>query len=136
MSEIKYNIYLKSDRRNQNIKTTGATQASYIPSDQVAEVRNNIKPEDISAIFANCNNLLKNGDFEQGLANWKLRTPKANVASIVPDNTFGTKAMRLHLNEDHKNFPGIEQTIRVKPNTTYTAMILGKNIGKVVLTVK
>ena len=134
MSETQYNIYLKADRRNQNIKTTGAKQASYIPSDQVAEVRNIINPKDVSDIFASSNNLLRNGDFEEGLANWKYRGVGDKITSIVDDQSFGKKALRLKLDKEQKHFPGIEQIVPAKHNTSYIGIILGKNIGNVAQT--
>ncbi len=131
MSETQYNIYMKSDRRNQNIKTTGAKQASYIPSDQVAEVRNVINPQDVAEIFAKSNNLLQNGNFEEDLSYWKYRGIGKKITSIVDDQTFGKKALHFKLDKEYGNFPGIEQTLRAKPNTSYIGMILGKNLGNV-----
>ncbi len=130
MSEIQYNIYLKSDRKNQNVKTSGTRQVSYIPSDQVAEVRNNLSFNDFFEIFKQNNNLLKNGDFEQDLAHWSFRRKiSEQIVSIVEDETFGKKALRFKTDKENKSYPGIEQSVKIKPKTTYTAIILGKNNG-------
>ncbi|MBE6414336.1 MAG: DUF4091 domain-containing protein [Verrucomicrobiaceae bacterium] len=128
LSEIQYNIYLKANRQNQNVKTTGARQVSYIPSDQVAEVRNSLNLKDLISIFKPSNNLLKNGDFEEDFAHWKFRSNLSKKStSIVPDETFGKKAMRLNLSKENKSYPGIEQIVKIKPKATYTAVILGKS---------
>ncbi|MBO5255696.1 MAG: carbohydrate binding domain-containing protein, partial [Opitutales bacterium] len=131
MSEIKYNIYLKSDRKNQTVKTSGTRQVSYIPSDQVAEVRNNLNFNDFVEIFNKNNNLLKNGSFEQDFAHWTFRRKiSKQIVSIVEDETFGKKALRFKTDKENKTYPGIEQSVKIKPKTTYTAIIWGKKNGE------
>jgi len=131
MSEAKFNIYLRADRKNQNVKTTGARQASYIPSDQVAEVRNKLSPEDFEAVIAGCKNLLANPGFEAGAEGWTYRRGEESKKFITfaDEGAFGKKSMRLKIEKEEANFPGIEQRMPAKRGATYTAILWGKNLG-------
>lgn len=126
-SESKYNIYLKTDRQNQRVKTSGAKQASYIPSDQIAEVRNRLDPKDFQKLFSKCANLLANPDFEDGDAAWNYRSKSRQAVSFADSGIFGGKAMRLKIDKTAPTYPGLEQSVKIKPDTNYIAIIWGKS---------
>ncbi len=129
-TESQFNIYLRSDRKNANAETSGAKQASDLPSDQIAEIRAKSDPKDFEKLFSKTRNLLVNPNFENGDQGWSYRSNSRPVVSIVEGGIFGDKAMRLKIDKSIPNYPGLQQNVPIKPDTTYIAIICAKKIGE------
>ena len=110
-SEYEYSLYLKRDRKNQIVKTSGTKQASYIMSDQKADTRTAVDFEAFERILNSPANMAKNPSFENGLDGWYKRYTTKHQANIVDGGIYGKKALHVKIDE-LKDWYGIHQDIK------------------------
>lgn len=121
-TEVQYSVYLKRDRKNQEVKTGGTKQASYVMSDQQADTRSEIDKKAFERLVNSDVNLVKNPSFENGLDGWYKRSGTTDQVEVVDGGFFGAKALRLKIKGD-KVWYGLQQDIPAKFGQTYIHIV-------------